>query len=119
MPEDTTRIGQIVTQIKQTRQRKDVLHEQKGKFDKTAEDTRRETKLVREKIENLKAKLQESTKARQQVELARKIQSVVREYERKLQTRKLHELEQHTTEMYSRLARKNDFVGGIKRFEFD
>lgn len=114
LPEDNSHIGQMVTDNKKNRERKAVLLEQKGKLDDEISRFEREAKSIGEKIENLKGKLQESEKARTQVELMRKIQSVVREFERQLQPRKLAELEQHTTEMYSRLARKHDFVGNVR-----
>ena len=74
----------------------------------------RELKSVREKIENLKTKLAIAKKIQKQVALARKIRSAVQVYENKLQNRKLAELEDFTSQMYKRLARKQDFVGEVK-----
>jgi DNA sulfur modification protein DndD len=114
LPEDNTRIGQLVTTIREQRERQQHLFEQKGKLEDEITRFERDVKSIREKIENLKGKLKESEKARRQVELARKIKNIVADYERQLQFRKIAELEKHTTEMYKRLARKNDFVGEVK-----
>jgi DNA sulfur modification protein DndD len=114
LPEDNSYIGQLVTDSREKQLRQQVLFEQKGRLQDEITRHEREIKSVNEKIEHLKGKLQESRKARHQVILAKKIRSIVGDYEKLLQLRKIAELEQHTTEMYRKLARKNDFVGEVK-----
>jgi DNA sulfur modification protein DndD len=69
---------------------------------------------TQEKIKNLKAKLGVAKKKQVQVSLAKKLRTAVQDYEKRLQRQKLADLEKYTTEMYRRLARKQDFVGEVK-----
>jgi DNA sulfur modification protein DndD len=114
LPEDDTHIGQMMTERKSNREKARNLNEQTGKLEDELKRFERELISIREKISNLKDNLDKANKARTQVELARRIQLVVRQYEKDLQISKLAELERHTTEMYQRLARKIDFVGEVK-----
>lgn len=104
----------MVADFKSKSELKRTLNEKAGKLEDEISRFGRELKSVQEKIENLKTKLVGAKKVQTQVELARKIRVTVQNYEKQLQTRKLCELERYTTEMYHRLARKNDFVGKVK-----
>lgn len=114
LPEDDSHIGQMVAEFRTKSERKRTLNEKTGKLEDEIKRYGRELKSVQEKIENLKGKLTTAKKAQRQVSLARSIRSAVQEYEKKMQGRKLAELEHYTTEMYRRLARKQDFVGHVK-----
>lgn len=114
LPEDDSHIGQMVVDFKSKSELKRTLNEKTGKLDDEISRFERELKSVQEKIVNLKDKLVGAKKTQNQVSLARRIRSAVQDYEKKLQTRKLSELERFTTEMYRRLARKQDFVGKVK-----
>lgn len=114
LPEDDSHIGQMVSDFKSKSELKRTLNENTGKLEDEISRFERELKSVQEKIENLKAKLGVAKKIQTQVGLAQRIKSAVQNYEKKLQNRKLSELERHTTEMYKRLARKQDFVGKVK-----
>ena len=114
LPEDDSHIGQMVTEFREKSELKRTLNEKTGKLEDEISRYERELKSVQEKIVNLKDKLVVAKKIEGQVSLARKIRAAVQDYEKKLQQRKLSELEKHTTEMYQRLARKQDFVGEVK-----
>lgn len=114
LPEDDSHIGQMVTEFREKSELKRTLNEKTGKLEDEISRYARELKSVQEKIENLKTKLVGAKKVQNQVGLARQIRAAVQEYEKKLQQRKLSELERYTTEMYKRLARKQDFVGEVK-----
>ena len=114
LPEDDSHIGQMVSDFKSKSELKRALNEKTGKLADEISRFDRELKSVQEKIVNLKDKLVGAKKVQNQVSLAQRIRFAVQDYEKKLQTRKLSELERYTTEMYKRLARKQDFVGEIK-----
>lgn len=114
LPEDDSHVGQMVADFKSKSELKRTLNEKTGKLEDENNRFERELKSVQEKIVNLKDKLVGAKKVQSQVELARKIRVAVQNYEKQLQRRKLSELERFTTEMYHRLARKNDFVGEVK-----
>ncbi len=114
LPEDDSHVGQMVADFKSKSELKRTLNEKTGKLEDEISRFEREYKSVQEKIINLKDKLIGAKKVQTQVELARKIRVTVQNYEKQLQKRKLSELERYTTEMYHRLARKNDFVGEVK-----
>ena len=114
LPEDSSHIGQILERKRDNSERRQSLSEQKGRLEDEVTRYEREIKSIQEKIKNLKGKLKESKKARRQVTLAKKIKNIVGDYEKQLQYRKIEELEQRITEMYQKLARKNDFVGEVK-----
>lgn len=114
LPEDDSHVGQMVADFKSKSELKRTLNEKTGKIEDENNRFERELKSVREKIINLKDKLVGAKKVQKQVELAKKIRITVQNYEKQLQKRKLAELERFTTEMYHRLARKNDFVGEVK-----
>lgn len=114
LPEDDSHIGQMVMEFREKSELKRTLNEKTGKLEDEISRCERELKSVQEKIENLKTKLVGAKKIQNQVSLARSIRNAVQEYEKKLQQRKLSELERFTTEMYQRLARKQDFVGEVK-----
>lgn len=114
LPEDDSHIGKMVAEFRRKSELKKELNEKTGRLEDEVSRFDRELKSVLDKIENLKAKLGVAKKNQKQVGLARKIRSAVQQYEKELQNRKLAELERHTTEMYKRLARKQDFVGEIK-----
>jgi DNA sulfur modification protein DndD len=104
----------MVSDFKSKSELKRTLNEKTGRLEDEISRLERELKSVQEKIVNLKDKLVGAKKIQNQVSLARRIRSAVQDYEKKLQTRKLSELERYTTEMYQRLARKQDFVGEVK-----
>lgn len=114
LPEDDSHIGKMVAGFREKSELKRTLNEQTGKLVDETSRCDRELKSVHEKIENLKAKLGVARKIQDQVGLARRIRSAVQDYEKKLQNRKLAELEAFTTQMYKRLARKQDFIGEVK-----
>jgi DNA sulfur modification protein DndD len=114
LPEDDTHIGKMVAEFREKSELKRALNEKTGKLEDEIIRFERELKSVQEKIVNLKDKLIVAKKIQSQVSLARKIRSAVQDYEKKLQIRKLSDLEKYTTEMYQRLARKQDFVGEVK-----
>lgn len=114
LPEDDSHIGQMVADFKSKSELKRTLNEKTGKLEDEISRFERELKSVQERIVNLKDKLVGAKKTQNQVDLARNIRSAVQDYEKKLQIRKLSELERYTTDMYRRLARKQDFVGEVK-----
>jgi DNA sulfur modification protein DndD len=114
LPEDDSHIGQMVSEFREKSELKRTLNENTGKLEDELNRFQRELKSTQEKIVNLKEKLGVAKKIQTQVSLARKIRLAVQEYEKKLQIQKLSELEKYTTEMYKRLARKQDFVGEVK-----
>lgn len=114
LPEDDSYIGQMVADFKAKSELKRTLNEKTGKLNDEISRFERELKSIQEKIENLKGKLTTAKKIQSQVALARKIRSAVQDYEKELQRRKIADLEKYTTEMYRRLARKQDFVGEVK-----
>lgn len=114
LPEDDSHIGKMVAHFREKSELKRTLNEKTGKLVDEISRCERDLKSVHEKIENLKAKLGVARKIQNQVALARRIRSAVQDYEKKLQNRKLSELENFTTQMYKRLARKHDFVGEVK-----
>jgi DNA sulfur modification protein DndD len=114
LPEDDSHIGQMVSDFKNKSELKRTLNEKTGKLADEISRYERELKSAQERIVNLKDKLRVAKKVQAQVDLARKIRLAVQDYEKQLQRRKLSELERFTTEMYQRLARKQDFVGEVK-----
>jgi DNA sulfur modification protein DndD len=114
LPEDESHIGSLFEQRKINEDQKQRLNREVGRLDDEHSRFERELKSTREKIENLKQKLKVAEYDRSRIALARKVQDALVRYEKELQKRKLDELENHTTEMYQQLARKNDFVGQVK-----
>jgi DNA sulfur modification protein DndD len=114
LPEDDSHLGKMVTDFRQKSALKKELNEKTGKLQDEISRFARDLKSVQDKIVNLKAKLGVAKKNETQVSLAKKIRTAVQQYEKQLQNRKLAELEKFTTEMYQRLARKQDFVGDVK-----
>lgn len=114
LPEDDSHIAQLFDQRKANETAKAQLYSRIGKLDDERASYERELKSTREKIENLKKKLGKAEKDRLRVFLARRIQGVLEKYEKELKNQKLEELEDLTTEMYRRLARKDDFVGRVQ-----
>jgi DNA sulfur modification protein DndD len=114
LPEDDSHIAQLFDQRKIHEDTKAKLYKIIGQLDTEHTGFDRELKSVREKIENLKKKLEKAEEDRVRVFLASRVQSVLGRYEKELKHRKIEELEDLTTEMYRRLARKDDFVGRVK-----
>jgi DNA sulfur modification protein DndD len=114
LPEDDSHLGGLFDQRRINEERKQKLNRDIGVLDDEYARRERELKTIDERINNLKSELEKADFDRSKVALTRKIQSVLERYEKELQNRKLEELENLTTEMYRRLARKGDFVGQVK-----
>lgn len=114
LPEDDSHLGGLFDQRRINEERKQKLNRDIGALEDEHARLERDLKSVEEKIANLKSELEKANFDRRKVALMRKIQSVLARYEKELQNRKLEELENLTTEMYRRLARKGDFVGQVK-----
>ncbi|MBI3649440.1 MAG: DNA sulfur modification protein DndD [Acidobacteria bacterium] len=114
LPEDTSHIGGMFDQRRKNEDQKQTFNRELGRLDDEYARLERELKSIQEKMENLKAKLKTANYDRARVTLARKVLGTIERYERALQNRKMEELENLTTEMYQRLARKSDFVGRVK-----
>jgi DNA sulfur modification protein DndD len=113
-PEEGSHVNTLFDQRRVNEERKQQLNREVGRLDDDYVRLERELKTIKEKIVSLKQRLEQTGHDRYRVSLARKVQDTLVRYERVLQQRKLTELENLTTEMYRRLARKNDFVGQVK-----
>lgn len=114
LPEDNAHLASLFDNRRANEAEKQTLNRELGKVEDESAKYERELKSVQDRIINFKQKLQVADYDRQRVGLARKVQDALGRYEKELQNRKLEELERRTTEMYSRLARKSDFVGQVK-----
>ncbi len=114
LPEDDSHISELFEKNRANQGRKDGLNKELGKLEDEYTRYERELKSVQEKIANLKKKLKDANEERSRVVLARKVQGAIEKYGKALQLRKMEELENLTTEMYKRLARKHNFVGQVK-----
>jgi len=74
---------------------------------------RRDITSLQKQKADVNARLEEAEVQRKKVDLAKRIQVVLREYAMELKKRKIDELEKHITEMYRMLARKGDLVVNI------
>lgn len=113
-PEDGSHVGSLFHQRLANEGRKQHLNREAGHLDDEYARYEREFNTIKEKISNLKQRLEQTKHEHYRVALARKVQNTLVRYGKVLQERKLAELENLTTEMYQQLARKNDFVGRVK-----
>ena len=113
LPEENAQLSDLFDTHRANDAEKQAINRQIGKLQDEHSKYERELKSIQNRIINIKNKLIAAKADRQRIELARKVQETLIRYEQELQKRKLTELELSTTEMYSRLARKNDFVGKV------
>lgn len=114
LPEDDSHVAGLFDRRRDSEAERQTLNRDIGRLDDDHARLERELKSVQERITNFKQKLETADYDRERVNLARKVQDALGRYEKALQDRKLAELESRTTEMYSRLARKSDFVGKVR-----
>ena len=114
LSEDDSHISSLFEQNKSNDARKQELNRAIALREDEHTKHERELKSIQEKIANLKKKLDVAKEDRERLGVARKVQDVLADFEKELQQIKLAELEELTTEMYRRLARKSDFVGKVK-----
>lgn len=114
LPEDNTHLAALFDARRANDTQKQTLNRELGKLEDEHARLERDLRSAGERIENYKLKLIAAEADRERIALARQVQDALVHYERELQQRKLEELERRTTEMYSRLARKSDFVGKVK-----
>lgn len=114
LPDDDSHISGLFDRRRASDAEKQMLNRDAGRLDDEHARLERDLKSVQERIVNFKQKLEVADEDRHRVALAARVQEALSRYEKALQDRKLAELENHTTEMYTRLARKNDFVGQVK-----
>jgi DNA sulfur modification protein DndD len=114
IPEDNSHLAELFERRRANDAEKQKPNRELGKLLDERARLERELKSIAERIANFKLKLKEADADRARIALARKVQSALVRYEKELQARKLAELERRTTEMYARLARKEDFVGQVR-----
>jgi DNA sulfur modification protein DndD len=114
LPEDDSHVSTLFNRRRTTDAERQTINRDLGRLDDEHARHERDLNSVRERIANFKQKLEAADYDRERVALARRVQEALGRYEKSLQERKLAELEERTTEMYARLARKSDFVGHVK-----